>query len=92
MEVYENYMSTAKLVWEEFTGSSNQPKKEEKPEKKEKPKPSAIQPPKMAVCKMNSNKFVVRKEESKQILKPVKRRRPASAHPRRRENNLGMHF
>jgi len=27
MEVYENFMNTAKLVWEEFTGSGNQPNK-----------------------------------------------------------------
>jgi hypothetical protein len=34
--IYENYMNTAKLVWEEFTGSSNQPAKVAALNKKEK--------------------------------------------------------
>lgn len=44
IEVYENFMNTAKLVWEEFTGSSNQPVKVV-PTKKEKSTPSILQTP-----------------------------------------------
>jgi len=49
MEKYEDFMSTAKLVWEEFTGSNNHP---DKKEKKEKPLSSVVQPIKVTKSKL----------------------------------------
>ncbi|CAI2370392.1 unnamed protein product [Moneuplotes crassus] len=77
MEVYENFMSTAKIIWEEFTGSSNKPNKSEK-KRKDRLDSSIINPPKVAI---------MQKVDNKTILKP-KRRRPASAYSRQKENRF----
>ncbi|CAI2383004.1 unnamed protein product [Moneuplotes crassus] len=75
MEIYENFMSTAKLIWEEFTGSSNKVNKIEK-KKPTKFETNEVKPPKVVVMQKVNNKTV---------LKP-KRRRPASAYARRKDS------
>lgn len=54
MEVYENFMKTAKLIWEEFTGSSNQASKVQVI-KKDANTSTVVQPPKVAVGMCISN-------------------------------------
>lgn len=57
MELYENFMNTAKIIWEEFTGSNNKPVKSEKKDKRNKDKTDhgSINPPKVAISKLLRN-------------------------------------
>ena len=48
MEDYKTYMTTAKIIWEEFTGSSNQPPKVPVI-KKDANTSTVIQPPKVVI-------------------------------------------
>lgn len=50
MEIYENFMNTAKFIWEEFTGSNQNTKNGGS--KRDKGNVSAAQPPKPPTGKL----------------------------------------
>jgi hypothetical protein len=71
MEIYEKFMNTAKVVWEEFTGSGAQPKQVQKKDSNN----SMIQQ------KIVKNKQIGVNLDEKDSIKP-KRKRPSSAIPK----------